>query len=101
LRVRLQKIKDNFVFIRALEILVKDGALLMSAHWNFQQNKTEKSPFKFDFVSFAANFNNKSLTGGIVGGVLFFVVSIILSICAVKICNNRRRRRQERGENFP
>lgn len=44
-----------------------------------------------------ANFKDKAITAGVVGGILFFIVAIILSICAVKICNKRKRRRQERA----
>ena len=32
------------------------------------------------------------------GGVLFFIVAIVLSVCTVKICNKRRRRKHDRGE---
>lgn len=40
----------------------------------------------------------KAITAGVVGGLLFFIVAIILSVCAVKICNQRKRRKQEKGE---
>ncbi|XP_055945123.1 protein turtle-like isoform X2 [Argiope bruennichi] len=40
---------------------------------------------------------NKAITAGVVGGVLFFIVAIILSICAVKICNKRKRRKAEKA----
>jgi hypothetical protein len=29
---------------------------------------------------------------------LFFIVAIILSVCFVKICNKRKRRKQEKGK---
>ena len=32
------------------------------------------------------------------GGVLFFIVAIIVSVCTVKICNRRKRRKQEQGK---
>uniref|UniRef100_T1JAP3 Protein turtle n=1 Tax=Strigamia maritima TaxID=126957 RepID=T1JAP3_STRMM len=38
----------------------------------------------------------KAITAGIVGGFLFFIVAIILSVCTVKICNKRKRRKQEK-----
>lgn len=44
------------------------------------------------------NFQHKAITAGVVGGILFFIVAIILSICAVKICNKRKRRKQEKGK---
>ncbi|XP_015914377.1 protein turtle [Parasteatoda tepidariorum] len=40
---------------------------------------------------------NRAITAGVVGGVLFFVAAIILSICAVKICNKRKRRKAEKA----
>lgn len=51
-------------------------------------------------VKFAvpARVKHKAITAGVVGGILFFIVAIILSVCAVKICNKRKRRKQEKGE---
>ncbi|XP_026296255.1 protein turtle isoform X12 [Apis mellifera] len=51
-----------------------------------------------DQVKFAvpARVKHKAITAGVVGGILFFIVAIILSICAVKICNKRKRRKQEK-----
>lgn len=46
-----------------------------------------------------ARVKHKAITAGVVGGILFFIVAIILSICAVKICNKRKRRKQEKGMN--
>jgi len=45
-----------------------------------------------------ARVKHKAITAGVVGGLLFFVVAIILSVCAVKICNKRKRRKHEKGE---
>ncbi|XP_026681541.1 protein turtle-like, partial [Diaphorina citri] len=45
-----------------------------------------------------ARVKHKAITAGVVGGILFFIVAIILSVCFVKICNKRKRRRQEKGE---
>lgn len=44
-----------------------------------------------------ARVKHKAIKAGVVGGFLFFIVAIILSVCAVKICNKRKRRRQEKG----
>jgi hypothetical protein len=41
---------------------------------------------------------SKAVTAGLVGGMLFFIIAIILSVCAVKICNRRKRRKQEKGK---
>ncbi|KAK6640494.1 hypothetical protein RUM44_012189 [Polyplax serrata] len=43
-----------------------------------------------------ARVKHKAIKAGVVGGFLFFIVAIILSVCAVKICNKRKRRRQEK-----
>lgn len=48
-----------------------------------------------------ARVKHKAITAGVVGGILFFIVAIILSICAVKICNKRKRRKQEKGRTGP
>ncbi len=45
-----------------------------------------------------ARVKQKAVTAGVVGGILFFIVAIILSICAVKICNKRKRRKQEKSK---
>ncbi|XP_054162943.1 protein turtle-like [Oppia nitens] len=39
----------------------------------------------------------RAITAGIVGSVLFFVAAIILSVCTVKICNKRKRRKLEKA----
>lgn len=48
--------------------------------------------------SVPASVKHKAIMAGVVGGILFFIVAIILSICAVKICNERKRRKQEKGK---
>ncbi|XP_044733170.1 protein turtle isoform X3 [Chrysoperla carnea] len=55
-----------------------------------------------DMVKFAvpARVKHKAITAGVVGGILFFIVAIILSVCAVKICNKRKRRKQEKAYNM-
>ncbi|XP_043193004.1 protein turtle-like [Amphibalanus amphitrite] len=42
----------------------------------------------------------KAITAALVGGLLLLIVSIILSICTVKICNKRKRRQQEKEYNM-
>ena len=44
------------------------------------------------------NVKRRAITAGLIGGVLFFIVAIIVSVCTVKICNRRKRRKQEQGE---
>ncbi|XP_039285439.1 protein turtle [Nilaparvata lugens] len=55
-----------------------------------------------DEVKFSvpARVKHKAITAGVVGGILFFIVAIILSVCAVKICNKRKRRKQEKAYNM-
>ncbi|XP_073826026.1 immunoglobulin superfamily member turtle isoform X3 [Musca autumnalis] len=61
---------------------------------------SEKSYESSDEVKFPvpARVKHKAITAGVVGGILFFIVAIILSVCAVKICNKRKRRKQEKGK---
>ena len=44
------------------------------------------------------NVKRRAVTAGMVGGFLFFIVAIVLSVCTVKICNKRRRRKHDRGK---
>lgn len=60
-------------------------------------NNTYESSEELKFVV-PARVKQKAVTAGVVGGILFFIVAIILSICAVKICNKRKRRKQEKGK---
>ncbi|KAJ8951741.1 hypothetical protein NQ318_012592 [Aromia moschata] len=61
-----------------------------------------KSYERSEEVKFAvpARVKHKAITAGVVGGILFFIVAIILSVCAVKICNKRKRRKQEKAYNM-
>ena len=47
--------------------------------------------------SMPENVKRRAITAGLIGGVLFFIVAIIVSVCTVKICNRRKRRKQEQG----
>ncbi|XP_063848407.1 protein turtle-like isoform X2 [Scylla paramamosain] len=64
-------------------------------------SKTMKSYAGSDEVLFDAPIQNKekAVTAALVGGILFFIVAIILSVCTVKICNKRKRRKQEKAYN--
>ncbi|XP_023238689.1 protein turtle-like isoform X2 [Centruroides sculpturatus] len=44
-----------------------------------------------------ATSRSKAITAGVVGGAVFFIVASILSVCAVKICNKRKRRKTEKA----
>lgn len=62
-----------------------------------QQSYESSEVVKF---SVPARVKHKAITAGVVGGILFFIVAIILSVCAVKICNKRKRRKQEKAYNM-
>lgn len=40
--------------------------------------------------------NYRAIIAAIVGSVLFFVTSVVLAVCAVKVCNKRKRRKIEK-----
>ena len=44
-----------------------------------------------------ADVKRRAVTAGVIGGILFFIVSLVLSVCTVKICNKRRRAKHDRG----
>uniref|UniRef100_A0A182TW81 Protein turtle n=1 Tax=Anopheles melas TaxID=34690 RepID=A0A182TW81_9DIPT len=48
-----------------------------------------------------ARVKHKAITAGVVGGILFFIVAIILSICAVKICNKHICKEKEKEAECP
>ena len=55
---------------------------------------SESEPLEYNLPE---NVKTRAVTAGLIGGILFFIVAIILSVCTVKICNKARRRKQERG----
>ena len=44
------------------------------------------------------DLKDRAVVAGLIGGLLFFIVAIVLSVCTVKICNKRRRRKHDRGK---
>ena len=44
------------------------------------------------------DLKQRAVVAGLIGGLLFFIVAIVLSVCTVKICNKRRRRKHDRGK---
>jgi len=55
---------------------------------------TSSAVFRY---SMPENVKRRAITAGLIGGVLFFIVAIIVSVCTVKICNRRKRRKQEQA----
>jgi len=51
--------------------------------------------FKYDLPQ---DLKYRAVVAGIIGGILFFIVAIVLSVCTVKICNKRRRRKHDQGK---
>lgn len=39
----------------------------------------------------------QALSAGVVSGVLFFIACIVIAVCAVNICNKRRKKRAQKG----
>lgn len=42
--------------------------------------------------------STQALSAGVVSGVLFFIACIVIAVCAVNMCNKRRKKRAEKGE---
>lgn len=42
--------------------------------------------------------STQALSAGVVSGILFFVACIAMAVCAVNMCNKRRKRRAEKGK---
>jgi len=53
--------------------------------------------FKYDLPQ---DLKYRAVVAGIIGGILFFIVAIVLSVCTVKICNKRRRRKHDQAYNM-
>lgn len=54
--------------------------------------------YEFDIPGIGTKHSrDKAMAAGVVGGILFFVAAIVLSVCAVKICNKRKRRQAEKA----
>lgn len=41
--------------------------------------------------------STQALSAGVVSGVLFFIACIVIAVCAVSMCNKRRKKRAEKG----
>ena len=75
-------------------------AYTQSDPFRYLKKKKEKKTTSQIFCRYAMpeNVKRRAITAGLIGGVLFFIVAIIVSVCTVKICNRRKRRKQEQGE---
>ena len=69
-------------------------AYLFQVYSHTADRYTKSDVLKYDLPE---GLKARAVTAGLIGGLLFFIVAIILSVCTVKICNKRRRRKQERG----
>merc|ERR550539_138321 len=66
----------------------------------FAHSATSFTPSEHLRYQMPANVKKRAITAGLIGGVLFFIVAIIVSVCTVKICNRRKRRKQEQAYNM-
>lgn len=44
--------------------------------------------------------STQALSAGVVSGILFFIACIVIAVCAVNICNKRRKKRAEKGKSI-
>lgn len=42
--------------------------------------------------------STQALSAGVVSGILFFIACIVIAVCAVNICNKRRKKRAQKGK---
>lgn len=42
--------------------------------------------------------STQALSAGVVSGILFFIACIVIAVCAVNMCNKRRKKRAEKGK---
>lgn len=42
--------------------------------------------------------NARAVTFAVIGSVVFFLTTIVLAVCAVRICNKRKRKKIEKCE---
>lgn len=66
---------------------------------HFPQTNTSHHTFFF-LQGNSRHSKDKAIAAGVVGGILFFIAAIVLSVCTVKICNERKRRKAEKGESM-
>ncbi|XP_074597808.1 protein turtle-like isoform X2 [Brevipalpus obovatus] len=65
---------------------------------NFESFPPSSSqPFKYEVPGNSRHSKDKAIAAGVVGGILFFIAAIVLSVCTVKICNERKRRKAEKA----
>lgn len=44
--------------------------------------------------------STQALSAGVVSGILFFIACIVIAVCAVNMCNKRRKKRAEKGKSL-
>ncbi|XP_054162906.1 protein turtle homolog B-like isoform X2 [Oppia nitens] len=88
--------KDNAFLIKNLD----SGTKYTFRVWAYSilGNGEVSDPFDYKISGPADGIKGaRAITAGIVGSVLFFVTAIVLSVCIVKICNKRKRRKMEKA----
>ncbi|PSN50344.1 Protein turtle [Blattella germanica] len=93
---------DWFEFIQCVPLLIVKNLVGGRTYYFRVLANSLKSYESSEEVKYPvpARVKHKAITAGVVGGILFFIVAIILSVCAVKICNKRKRRKQEKAYNM-
>ena len=71
----------------------KSYSFRVNAHTLTSQSSSEKLVFIVP-----KKIRGNAITAGVVGGLLFFIVAIILAVCTVKCVNKRNRRRRREQE---
>jgi len=90
-RVEL-KPADTHYIVKKLEV-GKKYVFRVNAHTLTSQASSDKATF-----TLSKRLKQKAVTAGVVGGILFFIVAIILAVCTVKCVNKRNKRHQREQE---
>nr|XP_027205598.1 protein turtle-like [Dermatophagoides pteronyssinus] len=88
--------QDNAYLIKELKTSIKYTIRV----WAFSilGIGSSSSMIEYKITNTSGNMKgSRAITAGVVGSVLFFVAAIILSVCAVKICNKRKQRKMEKA----
>ena len=85
---------NNFHFVISVKNIGTSKNMLFRVFSHSLDGYSVSEPLEYHLPD---NLKTRAVTAGLIGGILFFIVAIILSVCTVKICNKARRRKQERG----
>ena len=86
---------SQFIFTFSVKNMGAAKAYLFRVLSHSATSYSVSDTFRYDLPD---NVKRRAVTAGLIGGILFFIVAIVLSVCTVKICNKRRRRKHDRGK---